>query len=241
MACARRGGAYDRVVLLTHRLRLSLVIAQAVGVATLLRSIAYDRWITVAASLFLIGGALAAQRGRTWGVGMAFAAAVAFPVAFAIGIAPPWFCLVGLAGALPFALTVRPFARFDKGATTLLAAITATAGAAAAIAWKEIAWSVIATFPSLRPSIEAQHGVALAATLAVVVGMLAGRARHPAAAARSGAEEANVRIGDWERVRVGEESGGVVEHADPIHDQAERDAADALETSALDAGRRRRV
>lgn len=168
---------------------------------TLLRSIAYDRWITVLASLFLIGGAMAAQRGRTWGVGLAFASAVAFPVAFAIGIAPAWFCLVGLAGAMPFALTWRPFARFDRGAAALLAAITATAGAAAAIAWKEMAWSVFTEFPSLRPSIEAQHGVALAATLAVVVGVLAGRHRHPVERAASEEGEARVRFG--ERLRVG--------------------------------------
>jgi hypothetical protein len=181
--------AYDRPGVLQRRVQLSLLAAQAVGVATLLRSIAYDRWITVLASLFLIGGAIAAQRGRTWGVGMAFASAMAFPVAFAIGIAPAWFCLVGLAGALPFALTFRPFARFDKGATMLLAAIAATAGAGAAIAWKEIAWSVFRTFPSLRPSIDAQHGLALAATLAVVVGAAAGRRRS-----RSDAESGGVRM-----------------------------------------------
>lgn len=178
---------------------------------TLLRSIAYDRWITVIASLLLIGGAVAAQRGRTWGIGLAFAAAVAFPVAFAIGIAPPWFCLVGLAGAWPFALTVRPFARFDKGATMLLAAVAATVGTVAAIAWKEVAWSVFTTFPSLRPSIEAQHGVALAATLAVVVGALAGRARHISDQSAAEPSEARVRFG--ERVRVGAEHGDALEEA----------------------------
>lgn len=170
---ARRGVLRSGDVL-ARRLGLSLVVAQAVGVATLLRSIAYDRWITVLASLFLIGGALAAQRGRTWGIGMSFAAAVAFPVAFAIGIAPPWFCLVGLAGMLPFALTWRPLARFDKGAATVLAAIAVAGGAGAAMAWKEMAWDVFTAFPSLIPSRYAHHDVALLATIAVTVGLVAG-------------------------------------------------------------------
>ena len=199
---------------------------------TLLRSIAYDRWITVLASLLLIGGAMAAQRGRTWGIGLAFAAAVAFPVAFAIGIAPPWFCLVGLAGAWPFALTARPFARFDKGATLMLAAIAATVGTAAAVAWKEVAWSVFMSFPSLRPSIEAQHGVALAATLAVVVGALAGRARHPATldASASESEGARVRFGERVRVGAGAEESDALDEASRRELDAELDAAQSGKT-----------
>jgi hypothetical protein len=227
MGCAPRRGAYDPRVVLSNRLRLSLVVAQAVAIMTLLRSIAYDRWITVLASLLLIGGAMAAQRGRTWGIGLAFAAAVAFPVAFAIGIAPPWFCLVGLAGAWPFALTARPFARFDKGATMMLAAIAATVGTVAAVTWKEVAWSVFMSFPSLRPSIEAQHGVALAATLAVVVGALAGRARHPAGldASASAAEGARVRFGERVRVGVGAEESDALDEASRRELDAELDDA----------------
>jgi hypothetical protein len=221
---------------LHRRVQLTLLAAQAVGVATLLRSIAYDRWITVLASLFLIGGAMAAQRGRTWGIGMAFASAMAFPVAFAIGIAPAWFCLVGLAGALPFALTFRPFARFDKGATMLLAAIATTAGAGAAIAWKEIAWSVFRTFPSLRPSIDAQHGLALAATLAVVVGAAAGRRR-----ARSDVESGGVRVrvaAPLDDVEVGalEHHGHRVSLDDAVDDYADEDAAPAPPKRARSRG-----
>jgi hypothetical protein len=210
---------------------LSLVVAQAVAVMTLLRSIAYDRWITVVAALLLIAGAMAAQRGRTWGIGLAFAAAVAFPVAFAIGIAPPWFCLVGLAGAWPFALTARPFARFDKGATIMLAAVAATVGTAAAVAWKEVAWSVFMTFPLLRPSIEAQHGVALAATLAVVVGALAGRARHPAAPAASASEGARVRFGERMRVGVGVEESDALDEASRRELDAELDDAHSTQSA----------
>lgn len=185
---------------LSRRVASSLLIAEAVGVATLLRSIAYDRWITVLASLFLIGGALAAQRGRTWGVGMSFAAAVSFPVAFAIGIAPPWFCLVGLAGMLPFALTWRPLARFDKGATAVLAAAAVTAGTAAAMAWKEMAWDVFTAFPSLMPSRYAHHDVALLATVAVTVGLVAGWRRTARDAAEASSDTATrYRIVDSER------------------------------------------
>lgn len=209
------------MLVLQHRLKLSLIALQVVSAATLLRSIAYDRWITVLASVLLIVGAMAAQRGRSWGIGLAFAAAVSFPVAFAIGIAPAWFCLVGLAGALPFALTLRPFARFDKSATALLALLTATGGAAVAIAWKEIAWSVITTFPVLRPSGHAQHGVALAATLAVIVGIIAGRARFPRSP-----DGARVRVG--ERMRVSEAAGDSA-LGEVVDDAHEADVADRQE------------
>ena len=157
-----------------RRLQLSLVAAQLVGAATLLRSVAYDRWITVLAAALLIVGATAARRGRSWGVGLALGAAASFPVAWAIGIAPPWFCLVGIVGALPFAIASRAFARFDKGATALLAVLAASTGAISAIAYKHYAWSLFTMFPSAQPSLEAQHGLALAtlatlATVAVVI------------------------------------------------------------------------
>jgi hypothetical protein len=205
---------YDRAVVLSRRLRLALLAVEAVGAATLFRSIAYDRWITVLASVLLITGAIAAQRSRVWGIGLAFGAAVAFPVAWAIGIAPMWFCLVGLAGALPFALTLRAFMRFDRGATALLATLAASAGALGAIAWKEYALTTFAMFPSLLPSIEPQHGVTLA-TLAVL-GAVVSRARL-----REGADE-GVRIAS--RIRVGA-------------DESRSDAAarmDAVEAEALE-------
>lgn len=207
--------------MLPLRVRLSLLAVHLVAAATLLRSVAYDRWITVLASLLLIVGAFAAQRGRTWGIGLAFATAVSFPVAFAIGIAPAWFCLVGLAGALPFALTVPRFARFDKGATALFALLTATGGAAVALAWKEMAWTIFRAIPSLRPSGDAQHGLALAATLAVVVAAIASRARL-----RSGPEAARVRIGELVRVSEGRDTAHVdaLEEVDAVECQERRRA-----------------
>src|SRR5687768_18478330 len=101
------------VVLLSRRLQTSLFLVQLVALATLARSIAFDRWITVLASVVLLVGALAAQRGRTWGVALTFAQAMAFPVAWAVGIAPFWFCFVGAIGSLPLVISHDAFARFD--------------------------------------------------------------------------------------------------------------------------------
>jgi hypothetical protein len=197
-----------------RRLQRWLFATQLVGAATLLRSVAYDRWITVLAAALLIAGATAARRGRSWGVGLALGAAAAFPVAFMIGIAPPWFVLVGLVGAMPFAIASRAFARFDKGATVLLAALAASAGAIGAIAWKEYAWSIFQSFPLSRPSIEAQHGLALTAltALAVVAGLTTRKKRGDATGS--------------ERVRI-------AEHV-RVSDDAHRDEAEGLEVDPLE-------
>lgn len=209
--------------MLSRRVSHALLGAQLIGALTLLRSIAFDRWITVLVSVLLIVGAMAAQRGRTWGIALAFATAVWFPVAFAIGIAPAWFCLVGLLGALPFALTFRPFARFDKGATTLLTALAVTAGTSVAMVWKEIAMTVFANVPALTPTIYPHHGYALAATLAVVVAAIASRGRlqtdEGAARVRIGEERLAVRIGESES-----ESVALSEHEHHEHEQEDDEA-----------------
>lgn len=199
---------------LQHRVRSSLLAAEIAGAATLVRSIAYDRWWTVLVSVLLIAGALAAQRGRTWGVALAFASAMAFPVAWAIGIAPAWFCLVGIAGALPFVHLLPAFARFDRRATAFLAGLAATLGALGAVVWKNVALSVFVHVPLLRPSLEANHGLFIAAL--VGAGFFAARARI--AGARN---DARVRIG--ERVRVADPASfGSTELADAtIEEEAE--------------------
>ncbi len=161
-----------------RRLHLSLVAAQLVGAATLLRSVAYNFWITMLASALIIVGAEAARRGRSWGVGLALGAATAFPVAWAIGIAPTWFVLVGIAGALPFAIASRAFARFDKGATALLALLAASAGTIGAMAWKEYAWSIFASVPMTRPSMEAQQGLMLATLTTLVAAAVMSRGKR---------------------------------------------------------------
>ncbi len=151
---------------LRARVQASLAAVHVVAFATLLRSILYERWITVLGSLFLILGALAAQRGKTWGIGVALGAAIAFPAAFAIGIAPAWFCLVGLVGALPFILSSRAIARYDGAATAIGASLAAAIGAAGAVGYREIAPWLFTNFPSARPSWEPEH-VGVVAALAV--------------------------------------------------------------------------
>jgi len=128
----------------SRRFTASLYVAQLVALATIVRSVVFERWVTVLASVLLIAGAQAAARHRTWGVGLALAMAVAFPAAHLLGMAPSWFWLVGVAGALPFALSSRWMASFDKGATLLFAAVAAAAGVACAMAWHEIYLSMFA-------------------------------------------------------------------------------------------------
>jgi hypothetical protein len=206
---------------LPHRLSVALFLAQLVAFATLIRSIAYDRWITVLASVLLIGGAFAAQRGKTWGLGLSFAAAVAFPVASMIGIAPPWFWLVGIAGALPFIVASRALARFDKGATTILAAIGIGIGAMGAISWKEYALDVFRQFPALMPSLHAQHTgalviTAIAATIALALRPSLGRPRGADAA------EAKLRIGTELRIEESAAANGVEEEEEASDEPREQ-------------------
>jgi len=199
---------------LPRNVERSLLVAQVLGAATLLRSIAYDRWITVLVALLLITGTVAAQRGRTWGVALAFAVAAWFPVAFLVGIAPAWFVLVGLASALPFAQLWRSFARFDRGATVLLAGMAITGGALGAIVWKNIAWTIFTMIPALRPGAYAQHGLAVAATLAVMVAVvIRGRPRGAL-----GPEPTQARIG--ERTRIGVSRDQVQELGDEALEEA---------------------
>ncbi len=184
--------------MLPRSLHVSLIAAHAVGFATLIRSVAFDRWITVVASLLLIVGATAALRGRTWGTALSLASAVAFPVAFAIGIAPPWFVFVGLIGALPFVLASGALARFDRRATAWLAGIAAGMGAFGAVAWKLIAWDLFAAFPALRPSVFPQHGLAVLGLL--VFGMFA----IVAASRTSARERKRIEATEGTRVRIAE-------------------------------------
>ncbi len=119
---------------LAARVRASLHAASMVALATMARSILFEKWITVLASLLLLIGVGAAWRARTWGVGLALAAASAFPVAQMLGMAPGWFWLVGVAGALPFLVSWRPMVLFDRSAAVLYAALSVAAGTASAVA-----------------------------------------------------------------------------------------------------------
>lgn len=127
---------------LPRQVTLSLLTVQAVAAATLLRSLLFERWTTVVASIALIVGARAALRARTWGIGVVLATATAFPVAVLLGIAPACFVVVGVVGFVPFVQTVRPMARFDRGATALFTAVAGFSGVAGAYAWREAAYAI---------------------------------------------------------------------------------------------------
>ena len=209
-----------------RRLDLSLIAVQFVGLATLVRSVMFDRWITVLAAALLLIGATAGRSGKSWGVALTLGAAAAFPVAFLIGIAPAWFCLVGAFGALPFLLASRSFAKLDKGATATLAAAALGVGGVAAMAWREVAWSVFTEIPLLRPSVYAQHGLSLLPLIGVVVYAMSLAHRRSKTPLVYGEPEATTQY------RVVESSG--VRVSDAL--STEQQAMEELETE-LDAER----
>ena len=217
------GYACTRV--LPHHLRASLRLAQIVTLATLVRSVLFDRWITVTVGLMLLGGVVAAKRGRTWGVGLALAAAVAFPVMFLFGMGPAWLCLVGVAGALPFLATLPAFLKFDKQATALLALLAGGVGTGIAYAYHTYAWDIFTAFPSLQPGIYPHHGLPMLA--AVVLGMVLSQRRHEAPVpAHSGVRIADGADGE-ERIRIAalEEADAAAHGEDEWETPARRQAS----------------
>ena len=186
----------------------SLVTAQVLGLFTLLRSVAFDRWMTVAVSLALVAGARAALRGRTWGLLLSFAAALWFPAAFLLGMAPPWFVLIGVLGALPLVKSWRALSAHDGGAAKAAALVSSSAAAFGAVGWKVLAPSLFAAVPAMRPAFFPGHGVALAAIVATAA-IVAVRDRRASAAREAGAvrvaeglEGPHVRVQEHEPVRV---------------------------------------
>lgn len=182
-----------------RHLRLSLVVLQLATIATLVRSVALDRWITVAASLLLLGATFAARRGRTWGVAAAFTVGVTFLGLWSQGVGTPWFALVGILAVRPFLRLFRHFLRFDRGAATLLAAVATALGIGGAVAWKAYAFALFEAFPALMPSLYPHHGMAIAAMLGGIG--VASHLLHRRPAAATGAvapeealPEARVRI-----------------------------------------------
>jgi hypothetical protein len=131
---------------LPRNLKLSLLAVQAVAAATLFRSLLLERWTTVVFAIVLIASARAALRGRTWGVGGILTAATAFPGAALLGFAPQWFWVVGLIGVLPFALALRPMARFDAAATAMFAFLAGGTAVLCTFAWREAAYAIFYAF-----------------------------------------------------------------------------------------------
>ncbi|HEU4533842.1 MAG TPA: hypothetical protein VFS00_06975 [Polyangiaceae bacterium] len=160
------------------RLAFALSLLHFVASATLVRSVLYGRWITVAASVTLLAGAAAARRGKTWGIGVALGAAAAFPMARLLGMAPAWFWAVGVIGALPFLLTSRSLSRFDAKATAVGAWLAITTGIFAAVGWWFFGPTIVTAFPALRPSFWPAHEALASLTMAALA--LIGWPRLPA-------------------------------------------------------------
>lgn len=133
---------------LPAKVRLSLVLVLLMAVPMFARCVYYGYWVTVVATGMLSAGALAALRGRTWGVGLTLLAASAFPAAHLLGMAPTWFWAVGYVGALPFVFAWKPMAFFDRPAAKLFAFLAVSGGLACALTWHEIGpWVVANLYP----------------------------------------------------------------------------------------------
>lgn len=207
-------------------MQTALTLANVAGLVMLLRSVAFDRWISVFAAALLLTGVAAARRNRTWGVALSFASAAAFPVFVAIGIAPPWFLLVGALGMLPFAIAARSFAKFDKAATILLAAIGASLGGLLAVGWSQVAPSLFDTLPFIRPSYYAHHGFALLGITGLAIAASVRRRRKEAAsntASSSSSEETSTRYRIGEPMRVASANEAELAYADEF--EPEEDVA----------------
>lgn len=133
---------------LPGRVQASLVLVLLAAGPLFARCVSHGVWVTAIATMMLVAGALAAFRGKTWGVGLTLLAGSAFPAAHLLGMAPSWFWLVGVVGALPFALTWKPMAFFDRPAAKLYAVLAVGGGIACAITWHEIGpWVVANLYP----------------------------------------------------------------------------------------------
>lgn len=201
LECAR--GSPTIPGLLPRSLRIPLTALQVATVATLMRSIALDRWITVAASLLLLTGAYAASRERTWGVALSYMLGVTFVGIALLGVAPAWFGILGFLAIRPFARMFRHLLRFDRGAALLLASGASLLGIAGAMGWKGFALDLFAAFPALVPSLHLHH-LPLVATVGAVASFLALR--------RVRAEEREAV--PFTRVRIAPEAPAVAELED---------------------------
>ena len=123
------------------RLSLSAAICAAAYIIT--RCALGGVWVTVFAGSLLATGAIAAWRGRTWGVGLTLLAGTSFVGAWALDMAPSWFVAIGATGIVPFLLTWRPMARVDRQATHLFALLASLGGLACAVGWHEVGYWVV--------------------------------------------------------------------------------------------------
>jgi hypothetical protein len=133
---------------LPAKVQVSLILVLLMAVPMFARCVSHGYWVTVVATGMLVAGALASLAGRTWGVGLTLLAGSAFPAAYFLGMAPPIFLGVGYVGALPFVLTWKPMAFFDRPAAKLFATLAIAGGIACAVTWHEVGpWVVANLYP----------------------------------------------------------------------------------------------
>lgn len=133
---------------LPFAVRASLYAVLVMCVPLMIRCVTERVWVTVIATTMLAAGAVAALRHRTWGVGLTLLVASAFPAAHLLGMAPTWFWGVGFVGAIPFVVTWKPMAFFDRPAAKLFAILAIGGGITCALAWHEIGpWVVVNLYP----------------------------------------------------------------------------------------------
>lgn len=126
-----------------HPFRASLWLTLAVGLGTLIRSLAFTRVATVLAALALLVGAHALLRARTWGLALTSAASAAFAGAAALDMGPTWFWGVAVVGSAPLASTVPALRRIDPSAAAVFVGLALAFGLALAVCYREI----LARFP----------------------------------------------------------------------------------------------
>ncbi len=157
-------------------------VALLARVACILRESAHPRVaLTAAAALLAIAGAVAALRGRVWGLVLTTAAAVALGGVALYGIAPPYFLTIAMVGLAPAMLAAPSLLRADRGAAVGITIAALGAGAlAVAIAGPGIDAGLPMLFLALVPLV-----VAGLIVLAFLQATRAERAREAAAASRA--------------------------------------------------------
>lgn len=115
-------------------LRHALLVVLAVSTLVLLRSVLFERWLTVIACAGLFAGAFAVMRGRTGGALLLLALGAAFGAAAALSMGPSWFVLVTLAAAGPAVVLSPHMFRFDRLAATAALTLALLWGAGSAVA-----------------------------------------------------------------------------------------------------------
>lgn len=128
-------------------LRFALVPAAISGAMLIFDGAGSQLWLTALAGGILVSGALAAARGRTWGIFACFFVGVAALMAPLLEMAPSIFFLYGAAGVFPFGLYVRAMLKRDRGAVLLLVSLLVALAGAALYAWNHIFLWIVRRWP----------------------------------------------------------------------------------------------